>query len=60
MNKTETELMQIDDVCAILHISRSTAYSMFKKGEIPGKKIGGKWQVPLTELETFLDQYFKK
>ncbi len=50
------EMLTIDQICEILHVSKSTAYKMFRKGELPGRKIGGKWQTNATKLEEIFDE----
>ena len=47
------ELLLLDDICPILHIGKSTAYKLIQSGELPAKKIGGKWLIP-ADLEQYI------
>ncbi|MBR1703037.1 MAG: helix-turn-helix domain-containing protein [Lachnospiraceae bacterium] len=50
------ELFTIDQICEILHLSRSTVYKMFRKGDLPGRKIGGKWQINISKLKEYISE----
>ena len=40
MLETYNEVIDINDLCEILHIGRKSAYQLLKHGEIPYKRIG--------------------
>lgn len=40
------DVLQIKDICKILHIGKNTAYKLLKKQEIPNRIIGGKYIIP--------------
>ena len=46
MKSKELELMTVKEVCERLHISRNTAYSLLKKGDLEGVKVGRMWRIP--------------
>lgn len=48
------ELLLLDDICPILHIGKSTAYKLIQSGELPAKKIGGKWLILPADLEQYI------
>ena len=50
------KLLTIDQICEFLNVSKSTAYKLFRSGDLPGRKIGGKWQINLSKLEEFLNE----
>ncbi len=49
--------LTLDDVAAELAISRSQTYALFRGGDLPALKIGGRgqWRVERTDLETYID-----
>ncbi len=40
----EEEVLTFEEVRQLLKISKSTLYSLARKGEIPAKKIGRQWR----------------
>ena len=46
MNSKDLDLMTIKEVCDRLQISRNTAYSLLKKGDLEGVKVGRMWRIP--------------
>jgi len=50
------ELLLLEDICPILHISKSTAYKLIQSGTLPALKIGGKWQVTLNDLSKYIEK----
>ena len=46
MNIKNIELISITEVCERLNISRNTAYSLLKRGELEGYKVGRMWRIP--------------
>ena len=51
----EVRLLKSDEVAEILHISRSMAYLLMKRGDIPTVRIGSSVRVRTEDL----DQYIK-
>ena len=50
-------LMKLDEVCSRLHISVSTAYKLIKNNTLPAKKIGRKWLIKASDLESYIRQH---
>jgi len=48
------EILNIDHLCEILDVGKSTAYKLLKSGEIKGFKIGKVWKVPVKSVEAFV------
>ena len=51
------ELLLLEDVCSALHIGKTTAYRLIQSGELPARKIGGKWQIRAQDFEKYLQEY---
>lgn len=51
------ELLLLEDICAALHIGKTTAYRLIQSGELPARKIGGKWQIRSKDFEKYLYGY---
>ncbi len=48
------DILQVEDICKILKIGKNTAYKLLQNGEIPNRKIAGKYIVPKTAIIDFL------
>lgn len=46
MKSKELELMTVREASERLQISRNTAYSLLKRGDIEGYKVGRMWRIP--------------
>ena len=46
MKSKDLDLMSVTEVSERLHISRNTAYSLLKRGELEGYKVGRMWRIP--------------
>lgn len=46
--------LTLDDVCRILHISRTTAYLLVRDKKLDAVKCGRKWLIPESAVETYL------
>jgi len=51
-----TRLLKGNQVAELLNVSRSQAYRMMRKGEIPTIRFGKSIRVNPEDLETFLEQ----
>ena len=49
-------VMTIHEVAGFLRFSDSKVYRLVKKGELPGRKIGGQWRIYKPVLEAYLEQ----
>lgn len=50
------EFITVDELAATLQISRCSAYSLLKKGEIKSFKIGTHYKIPASAV----DEYIKR
>ena len=46
MKSKDLDLMSVSEVCERLQISRNTAYSLLKRGDLEGVKVGRMWRIP--------------
>ena len=53
------DLITIDDMCDLLMIGRSTAYSLLRSGDIKGFKIGKVWKISRAALEVYIKERSK-
>lgn len=51
--KSDIVLYDVNDMIAILGISRRTIMTYIKNGKLPCVKIGGKWKITKEALEKF-------
>lgn len=55
MEKTEAEILWgADEIAAVIHRSRRQTFAMLEKGQLPAKKVGGRWVAKRSELLAFL------
>jgi excisionase family DNA binding protein len=52
----ERLLLRIDEVAALIGVSRTTAYALVNKGEIPSVRIGGLLRIPSDALRKMIEQ----
>lgn len=50
------EIYEIEDLCEILKIGKSTAYDLVRKKEIEAFKIHGVWKISETALREYITQ----
>lgn len=48
------DMLTVDDLAIILHVSRKTVQHQCKRGDLPAISIGRRWYVPKTRLVEFL------
>lgn len=53
-NLIATEIITIDELCALLHISRKYAYKFIRENNIKFKQIGRKFYISKKSLDKFL------
>ena len=57
MNEQEpSQVMTVPEVAAYLKLARSTVYKLAQSGELPGRKVGGKWRFARKGLEKWLGE----
>jgi len=49
-------LLRIDEVAALIGVSRTTAYALVNKGEIPSVRIGGLLRIPNDALRKLIEE----
>jgi excisionase family DNA binding protein len=52
----ERLLLRIDEVAALIGVSRTTAYALVNKGEIPSVRIGGLLRIPNEALRKLIEE----
>lgn len=55
-NNKEDQIISTEEACKMLDLSRQTLYKLCDSGEIPGKKIGGKYRFLRQEILNFIQQ----
>ena len=50
------ELLNVENIQEILHISRTTAYALLKSGELKSRKIRHNYRIPKTYLLEYLNE----
>lgn len=60
LEENDKELLTFSDVTRILSVTAPTLAKYIRSGEIPGKKIGGRWFIRPDDLENALDPWSKK
>lgn len=48
------EVLLIEDVCAILHMSRNSVYTLLRSGELKGFQTGRAWKIPKVAVEEYI------
>lgn len=52
-------IYEIEDICEILKIGKSTAYKLVQQGELPAFKLHGVWKVTEKSLSEYLKNSLK-
>jgi excisionase family DNA binding protein len=52
----ERLLLRIDEVAALIGVSRTTAYALVNRGEIPSVRIGGLLRIPNDALRKLIEE----
>lgn len=50
------EVLLIEDVCNILHMSRNSLYVLLRSGELKGFQSGRTWKIPKAAVEEYIKQ----
>ena len=48
------DVISINDVCQMLHISKRTVYSLIQTGQLPAKKIGRIYRIRKADVTHFM------
>jgi excisionase family DNA binding protein len=49
------QLLSVEQVAAVLGLNRITVYRLAQKGQIPARKVGGRWFFPRAAFERLFD-----
>lgn len=49
------DILSTKEVCQLLRISMRTLYKLIESGELPARKIGGKYKITKNNLIKFLE-----
>ena len=52
----ERLLLRIDEVAALIGVSRTTAYALVNRGELPSIRIGGLLRIPNDALRKLIEE----
>ena len=52
----ERLLLRLDEVAALIGVSRTTAYALVNKGELPSVRIGGLLRIPSDALRKLIEE----
>ena len=55
MEKKQTELITLDELCDILKTGKNTAYTLMRTGELEAFKIGRVWKIPLASVRKYIE-----
>ena len=48
------DIIEINELCALLNICKNTAYGLLRTGEISGIKCGSIWKIPLQSVMEYV------
>lgn len=51
----ELRVYTLEEVAALLHLTRRTLYSYVREGKLKAAKVGRFWRIPERNLEEFLN-----
>ena len=54
MDKENTKLMTVEEVCEYLMIGKNAAYKLLMSGHIKGFRIGRIWKIPRYSIENYI------
>ena len=52
--KTESQILNVEEVAEILHLHVMTVYRLVKGGKLPGFKVGGRWRFHRSALDDWM------
>ena len=56
MTSDATEVLTLEKLAALLKVSETTAYSLVRGGELPGRKVGREWRFLRSRVLDWLAQ----
>lgn len=54
MFENYSDVVSINDVCQMLHISKRTAYTLIQTGQLPAKRIGRIYRIRKSDVSQFM------
>lgn len=54
MFENYSDVVNISDVCKMLHISKRTAYALIQTGQLPAKRIGRIYRIRKSDVSQFM------
>lgn len=48
------DILDLEDVCEILHIGKNTAYRLIRRKAIPAFKVGRVYKIPRKAVENYI------
>ena len=54
MENESSDLLSVDEMCAILKIGKNTAYQLLKSGKIKCFKIGRIWKISKDSIDKYI------
>ena len=52
--KIEHQYLKVAEVAKLLRLASQTVLNMLNSGEMPGYKIGGRWRVSTSDLDSYV------
>lgn len=52
--KMAEELLTVETLCQKLQVSENTAYQLLKTGQLKGFKVGRKWRISQSSLDSYV------
>jgi excisionase family DNA binding protein len=59
MDQLQTEVLNVEELCAYLRIPKSTAYKLAQEGKIPCQKVGRHWRFSRIAVDRWLEEVRK-
>ena len=54
LDTTTKKFLRVDEVCALLEVSRRTCYYWIESGKIPSVHIGGSYRIPVAAFRKMI------
>jgi len=60
MEKENSLIMSMDELCNTLNVSKNVAYKLLQSGEIKAGKLGRVWKIERQSVYDFVNKNFSK
>jgi len=57
---TNLAVMTVKEMAAHLHVPKSTARKIIRRGQVRYQRIGKRWIVPFEDVQAFIDSGWKR